>query len=219
MESIAEHIDAALAGSERSLSERSLSAYAKRVIELDRQTEEHFQTSSPILRSSRRTRAESGDSLENVPSLPLLQEVNAPNRILDVSEAKVEEDPSQKSEIQEVDYTKLEASVIEDAYSKQSRKSDVLLKLDLEQGDSSEILSRKDLPLDSVNVQKDLVRLAIENLHRKELKEKESDQDTDHSPNIKSEKDIQEQKNMKERDLSLLEHFFAPKEIAYSEDF
>ncbi|XP_044123148.1 centrosome-associated protein 350 isoform X2 [Neovison vison] len=217
LESIAEHIDAALAGSERSVSERSLSAYAKRVIELDRQTEEHFHTSSPILRSSRRTRAESGDSLENVPSLPLLKELNVPNRILDVSDAQ--EDSSQKSEIQEVDYTKLEASVIEDACSKQSGKSDVLLKLDLEHGDSSEILSRKDLPLDSVNVQKDLVRLAIENLHRKELKEKESDLDTDHSPNIQSEKDIPEQKNIKERDLSLLEHLFAPKEISYSEDF
>ncbi|XP_059002944.1 centrosome-associated protein 350 isoform X3 [Mustela lutreola] len=217
LESIAEHVDAALAGSERLVSERSLSAYAKRVIELDRQTEEHFHTSSPILRSSRRTRAESGDSLENVPSLSLLKELNVPNRILDVSDAQ--EDSSQKSEIQEVDYTKLEASVIEDACSKQSGKSDVLLKLDLEQGDSSEILSRKDVPLDSVNVQKDLVRLAIENLHRKELKEKESHPDTDHSPNIQSEKDIPEQKNIKERDLSLLEHLFAPKEISYSEDF
>ncbi|XP_022363845.1 centrosome-associated protein 350 isoform X2 [Enhydra lutris kenyoni] len=217
LESIAEHVDAALAGSERSVSERSLSAYAKRVIELDRQTEEHFHTSSPILRSSRRTRAESGDSLENVPSLPLLKELNAPSRILDVSDAQ--EDSSQKSEIQEVDYTKLEAPVIEDACSKQSGKSDVLLKLDLEQGDSSEILSRKDLPLDSVNVQKDLVRLAIESLHRKELKEKESDPDMDHSLNIQSEKDIPEQKNIKERDLSLLEHLFAPKEISYSEDF
>uniref|UniRef100_A0A8C0MDU1 CAP-Gly domain-containing protein n=1 Tax=Canis lupus familiaris TaxID=9615 RepID=A0A8C0MDU1_CANLF len=216
LESIAEHVDAALAGSERSVPERSLSAYAKRVIELDRQTEEHFQTSSPILRSSR-TRAESGDSLENVPSLPLLKELNVSNRILDVSDAKVEEDSSQKSEIQEVDYTKLEESVIEEAYSKQSRKSDVLLKLDLEQGDSSEILSRKDLSLDSINVQKDLVRLAIENLHRKELKE--SDQDMDHSPNIQSERDIQEQKNIKERDLSLLENLFAPKEIPYSVDF
>ncbi|XP_032718616.1 centrosome-associated protein 350 isoform X4 [Lontra canadensis] len=217
LESIAEHVDAALAGSERSISERSLSAYAKRVIELDRQTEEHFHTSSPILRSSRRTRAESGDSLENVPSLPLLKELNAPNRILDVSDAQ--EDSSQRSEIEEVDYTKLKARVIEDACLKQSGKSDVLLKLDLEQGDSSEILSRKDLPLDSVKVQEDLVRLAIENLHRRELKEKESDPDVDHSPNIQSEKDIPEQKNIKERDLSLLGHLFAPKEISYSEDF
>uniref|UniRef100_A0A667I3N3 Centrosomal protein 350 n=1 Tax=Lynx canadensis TaxID=61383 RepID=A0A667I3N3_LYNCA len=218
LESIAEHVDAALAGSERSVSERSLSAYAKRVIELDRQTEEHFQTSSPILRSSRKARAESGDSLENVPSLSLLKELNAPNRILDVLDAKVEE-TSQKSEIQEVDYAKLEESVIEEAYSKQCRKSDVLLKLDLEQGDSSEILSRKDLPLDSVNVQKDLVRLAIENLHKKQLKERESDQGTDHSTSTQSEKEVHEQRNIKERDSSLSEHLFAPKETSYSEDF
>ena len=138
--------------------------------ELDGRTEEHFQT-SPILRSSRRTRAESGDSLENVPSLSLLKELNASYRILDVSGAKAEEESSQKSEIQVVDYAKLEESAIEDAYSKQSRKADVFLKLDLEQGDSSEILSRKDLPLDSINVQKDLVRLAIENLHKKETYE------------------------------------------------
>ncbi|XP_057582084.1 centrosome-associated protein 350 isoform X2 [Hippopotamus amphibius kiboko] len=219
LESIAEHVDAALAGSERSVSERSLSAYAKRMIELDSRTEEHFQTSSPILRSSRRTRAESGDSLENVPSLPLLKELNASNRILDVSGAKVEEESSQKSEIQEVEYAKLEESAIEDAYSKQSRKSDVFLKLDLEQGDSSEILSRKDLSLESINVQKDLIRLAIENLHKKESKERQSDQDTSHSPNIQSEKDTHVQKNIKSRDSSWSEHLFTPKEISYSEDF
>ncbi|XP_037362248.1 centrosome-associated protein 350 [Talpa occidentalis] len=216
LESIAEHVDAALAGSERSISERSLSAYTKRVDELDSQTEEHFQTSSPILRP-RKTRAESGDYLENVPSLPLLKEYSVPNRILDMSDAKVEES-SQKSELQEVGYTKLEKSVIEDAYSKQSRKSDVLLKLDLEQGDSSEIFS-KSLSLDSVNVQKDLVRLAIETLHKNELKDRQSNQDMDHSPNVKSEKDIHEQKNIKERDSLLSDHLFPPKDISYSEDF
>lgn len=203
-----------MADSEASVSERSLSAYAKRVIELDSRAEERLQTSSPILRS-RRTRAESGDSLENVPLLPLLKELNAPNRILDVSDAKVEEVDSQKSEVQEVKYAKLEDNAIEDAYFKQIRKCDVLLKLELEQGESSEIPSKKDLPLDSINVQKDLVRLAIENLHKKELKERQSDQDVDHS---QSEKDIREQKNIKERDSSMSEHLFAPKEI-YSEDF
>lgn len=208
-----------MAGSERSVSERSLSAYAKRMIELDSRTEEHFQTSSPILRSSRRTRADSGDSLENVPSLPLLKELTASNRILDVSDAKVEKESSQKSEIHEVEYAKLEESAIEDAYSKQSRKPDVFLKLDLEQGDSSEILSRKDLSLDSIKVQKDLVRLAIENLHKKESKERQPDQDMGHSANIQSEKDTHIQKNIKGRDSSWSEHLFACKEISYSEDF
>ncbi|XP_023609766.1 centrosome-associated protein 350 isoform X2 [Myotis lucifugus] len=218
LESIAEHVDAALAGSERSVSERSLSAYARRVIELDSRIEEHFQTSSPILRSSRKIRAESGDSIENIPSLPPPKELNAPNRILDVSDAKVEEEASQNSEIQEVKYTELEESTVEEAYFKQSRKSDVLLKLDLEQGDSSEILSRKDLSLDAVNVQKDFVSLAIEDLDKKELRERLSDQDMDHSQNIQSERGILQQKNIKERDLSLSEHL-APKEISYSEDF
>ncbi|XP_065792226.1 centrosome-associated protein 350 isoform X3 [Muntiacus reevesi] len=218
LESIAEHVDAALTGSERSISEKSSSAYAKRMTELDGRTEEHFQT-SPILRSSRRTRAESGDSLENVPSLSLLKELNASHRILDVSGAKGEEESSEKSEIQEVEYAKLEESAIEDAYSKQSRKADVFLKLDLEQGDSSEILSRKDLPLDSVNIQKDLVRLAIENLHKKETKERQSDEDTSHSPNIQSEKETHVQKNIKSRDSSWSQRLLASKEISYFEDF
>ncbi|XP_060252649.1 centrosome-associated protein 350 isoform X5 [Ovis aries] len=218
LESIAEHVDAALTGSERSVSEKSSSAYAKRMTELDGRTEEHFQT-SPILRSSRRTRAESGDSLENVPSLSLLKELNASYRILDVSGAKAEEESSQKSEIQEVDYAKLEESAIEDAYSKQSRKADVFLKLDLEQGDSSEILSRKDLPLDSINVQKDLVRLAIENLHKTETKEGQSNEDISHSPNIQSEKETHVQKNIKSRDSSWSQHVLASKEMSYSEDF
>lgn len=218
LESIAEHVDAALTGSERSVSEKSSSAYAKRMTELDGRTEEHFQT-SPILRSSRRTRAESGDSLENVPSLSLLKELNASYRILDVSGAKAEEESSQKSEIQEVDYAKLEESAIEDAYSKQSRKADVFLKLDLEQGDSSEILSRKDLPLDSINVQKDLVRLAIENLHKTETKEGQSNEDISHSPNIQSEKETHVQKNIKSRDSSWSQRVLASKEMSYSEDF
>lgn len=219
LESIAEHVDAALAGSERSVSERSLSAYARRVIELDSRIEEHFQTSSPILRSSRKIGAESGESIENIPSLPPPKELNAPNRILDVSGAKVEEEGSQNLEIQEVKYAELEESTVEEAYFKQSRKSDVLLKLDLEQGDSSEILSRKDLSLDAVNVQKDLDSLAIEDLDKKELRERQSDQAMDHSQNIQSERGILQQKNIKERDLSLSEHLLAPKEISYSEDF
>ncbi|XP_047376138.1 centrosome-associated protein 350 [Sciurus carolinensis] len=220
LESIAEHVDASLSGSERSASEKSLSAYAKRMIELDSRTEESLQTPSPVLRSSRKSRAESGDSLENVLSLPQLKELNASTRILGVLDAKVEES-NQKSEIQEVEYVKLEKSEIEGAYSKLSGKSDVLLKLDLKQGDSSETLSQKDLSLDSANVQKDLVRLSIENLHKKEetLKEKKSDQDIGHSADMQSGEDIHEQKNKEEKNLFLSEHHFAPKDLSYSEDF
>ncbi|XP_029417772.1 centrosome-associated protein 350 [Nannospalax galili] len=217
--SIAEHVDSSLSGSERAVSEKSLSAYAKRVIELDSRIEEHLQVSSQIL-ISREAQIESGDSLESAPSLPLLKELNVPDRIYDVSEAKAEEF-SQNSEIQEVEYTKLEKSEIEDACSKQSEKSDVLLRLDLNQDDSPEMLSKKILLLDSVNVQNDLVRLSMENFHQTEemLKEKESDQSTDHSQDIQSAKDTHEQKDREKRDSSFSDHHFVSKELSYSEDF
>ncbi|KAM6219118.1 centrosome-associated protein 350 [Rhynchocyon petersi] len=215
LESIAEHTDAALSGSEKSIPERSLYSYAKKGIELDSQAEEP----SPILRSSRRIRAESGDSLENVSSLSLL---NVPIRILDVSESLAEEASHKRSEIQEkIEHAKLEKSEIESAYFKHSGKSDVLLKLDLDQGDSSEILSKTDLPLDPINIPKNLDRLTIENLHKKEemLKKEQSGQEVVHSSNIQTGKDSDEQKSIKERDSSLSDHLSAPKELSYSEDF
>ncbi|XP_069890438.1 centrosome-associated protein 350 isoform X4 [Dipodomys merriami] len=213
LESIAEHV-----GSDRSVSEKSLSAYAKRMIELDNLTEEHLQTSYSVHTSSRSPRAESGDSLENAPSHPFHKELSVPSRILGMSDATVEES-AQKSEIQE-EYTKLEKSEIEDTYSKHSGKSDVLLKLDMKPGDSSEILSRKDLS-DSVNGPNELVRLAFDSLQRKEeiLKDRQSDKDKDHSQDNQSGKDTPEQKNEKERNSSLSEHLFVPKALSDSEDF
>ncbi|KAM5239084.1 centrosome-associated protein 350 isoform 2-T2 [Ctenodactylus gundi] len=219
LDSIAEHVDASLSGSERSVSERSLSAYVKKVNELDSQTEEHLQAPSPVLRSLKRTRAESGDCAENVSSLTLLHELNALNRVPDLSEAKVEES-NKKTETQEIEYVKSEKSEIDD-YSKPSGKSNVLPKLNLKLGESSEILLEKDLPIDSVNVQKDLARLAIESLHKKEelMKERKSDQDADCSLDIQPAKDIHEQNCKMGKDSSLSEHLFAPKELSYSEDF
>ncbi|KAM4861546.1 centrosome-associated protein 350 isoform 2-T4 [Thomomys bottae] len=211
--SVAEHV-----GSDRSVSEKSLSSYAKRMIELDSLTEEHLQSPYLIHRPSRSSRAESGDSIENVPSHPFLKELSSPNRILGMSDATVEES-AQKSEIEE-EYTKLEKSEIEDTCSKHSGKSDVLLKLDMKQEDSSEILSKKDL-LDSIHGPNDLVTLALENLQKKEemLKERQSDKDMDHSQDNQSGKDTHEQKNEKEMNSSLSEHLFAPKVLSYSEDF
>nr|XP_045017374.1 centrosome-associated protein 350 isoform X3 [Jaculus jaculus] len=212
LESIAEHT-----GSERAVSERSLSAYAKRVIEVDNGAEEHLLAPSPVLSSSRKTPTECGDSLENAHSLLLVKELSVPSGTDGVSEAEAE-DSTQKSEIQEI-ITKLEKSEIEDAHSSQSGKSHVLLKLDLKQEDSSEILSKKDLPLDSVNVQKDFVQLTTESFHKKEETLKRSDQNTDQSPDTQSGKDTHKQKSKKERDSSLRDHLLVPKELSYSEDF
>ncbi|XP_076403770.1 centrosome-associated protein 350 isoform X6 [Peromyscus maniculatus bairdii] len=213
--SIAEHVDSSLSCSERALSERSLSAYAKRVVELDSRIEEHLQASSPVL-SSRKTRTESGDSLRSAPSLPAPKELSAPNGIYDLSEAKAEE-ASQKSEIQEIEYTQPEKSETEDACSGQSERPGVLLRLDL----TSEIPSNQELPSDSTKIQKDSAKSTIEISHEKEeiLKESQSDQSVDHSQDIQSARDIHEQKGREEGDSALSGHLYAPKESSYSEDF
>lgn len=218
LDSIAEHVGTSLSSSERSVSERSLPAYAKRVIELDSRADERLQTPSPILRLSRAAGAESGDSLENVPSLPLLKELSIPGRALDGSGAKTEE-LGHKPETQKLERAKLEETEIEGDCSKPSEKSDVLLQLDLEQGDASGSLSNKALPLDSVDVETDLVRLVLENLHTKEeiLKERQSDQDVDHGAAIQSE-DIHGPKNREERELPASQHLFTPEEASYSEE-
>ncbi|MEJ1270199.1 centrosomal protein 350 [Cricetulus griseus] len=204
--SIAEHIDS-LSCSERAISERSLFTSAKGVA-----VEEHLQASSPVV-SSRKTGSEQGDSLESAPSLPPLMESRAPSRIYDVFEAKAE-DSSQKSEIQELEYTKLEKSETEDACSKQSGRSEVLLRLDL----NSEILSNKELPSDSTNIQNDLGKSAMEIFHEV-LKENQCDQSTDHSPDIQSARETHEHKGREKGDTALSEHLSAPKESSYSEDF
>lgn len=208
--SIAEHIDSSLSCSERAISERSLSASAKGAA-----IAEHSQASSPVM-SLRKTQTERGDSLESAPSLPPLVELSAPNRVYDVSEAKAE-DSSQKSEIQEIEYTKPEKSEAEDACSKQSGRSEVLLKLDL----TSEILSNKELPSDSTHIQNDLGKSAIGIFHEKEevLKENQCDQSTDHSPDIQSARETHDHKGSEKGDMALSEHLSAPKESSYSEDF
>ncbi|XP_041518226.1 centrosome-associated protein 350 isoform X3 [Microtus oregoni] len=210
--SIAEHVDSSLSCSERTISERSLPAHAKRVVELDNRTEEGLQASSPVL-SSRRTQEEPGDSLKSAPSLPPLKELTAPTRIYDLSEAKAE-DSSQKSEIQELEYPEQERSEAGDSCSKQSGRSEVLLRLDL----TSEILSNKELPSDSTNLQKDLVKPTIEAFHEKEEVLNHSEQSVDPSQDLQSASDVHEQKCREQGD-SALSGLLAPKDSSYSEDF
>ncbi|GAB1285566.1 Centrosome-associated protein 350 [Apodemus speciosus] len=213
--SIAEHVDSSLSCSERATSERSLSAYAKRGAESDSRRE-HLQASSPVL-SSRKTQTESRESLESTPSLSPVKELNASDRIDDVSEAKAE-DSSQKSEIQEIDSMKLEKSEGDDACCKQSGGSEVLLELGL----TSEALSDKELPSDSANVQQDLVKQATGAFHEKEevLKENQCNRSTnDSSHDIQSAGGIPEQECRENGDSTLSGRLSVPKESSYSEDF
>ncbi|XP_076797485.1 centrosome-associated protein 350 isoform X2 [Arvicanthis niloticus] len=213
--SIAEHVDSSLSCSERAVSERSLSAHAERGVELDSRVE-HLQASSPVL-SSRKTQTESRDSLESTPSLSPVKELNAPEQIYDVSEAKVE-DSSQKSEIQETESMKLERSEVGDACCQPSGASEVLLKLEL----TSETLSEKELPSHSADVQQDLVKTATEVFHEKEevLQENQSNQSTDDSSqDTQSAGGIPEQECRENGDSTLSGHRSAPNESSYSEDF
>ncbi|XP_054975839.1 centrosome-associated protein 350 isoform X2 [Sorex araneus] len=207
--SVSEQIDVAGADTERSSSEKSLSISAKRMFELDGRTEEHFQTSSPILRSSRKTRADSGASLENVPEVPRLKDLNVPSRILDVSDVKAEEASSQKSDLPDVGLGGSEESTAGSTRSKPSEESGVLVKLDTKQGHSPTVLPKEDLPLESPDIQSNLIRLAVGRLHQKEPKD-----GMDQGPGIRSERDREE------RDLPFSEHLFAPRETSsYSEEF
>lgn len=183
------------------------------MVESDNRIEEGLQASSPVL-SSRKTQEEPGDSLKSAPSLPPLKELTAPSRIYDLSEAKAE-DSSQKSEIQELEYPEQERSETGDTCSKQSGRSEVLLRLDL----TSEILSNKELPSDSTNLQKDLVKSTVEAFHEKEEVLNHSEQSVDPSQNLQSASDVHEQKCREQEDSALSGLLLALKDSSYSEDF
>ncbi|XP_072504597.1 centrosome-associated protein 350 isoform X3 [Notamacropus eugenii] len=224
LESIAEHLDASLSSSEKSLFERSLSTPAKRPADLDIRVEQP-PNPSPNLKISRRARAESGDYLENVPLVSPFKDLSH-DRISSVLDIKLEEEYSHKSEIQEevVEYAKSEESEIEDTYSKLSEKSCVLLKLDLEQGDSPEILSKKGLSnLDSKKAPEDSHSpVAIEKLQKKEdmIKEAQKNRDdVEKNLSAKSEQAFYRQKIAEEQDLEFSEQRSALREMSYSNDF
>nr|XP_020840007.1 centrosome-associated protein 350 [Phascolarctos cinereus] len=223
LESIAEHLDASPSSSEKSFSERSLSSSAKRPADLDIRVE-HTPNPSPNLKISRRVRAESGDYLENVPLLSPFKDLNT-DRISSVLDIRLEEEYSHKSEIQEemVEYAKSEENEIENTYSKLSGQSCVLLKLDLEQGDSPDILSKKSLHLDSKNAPKDSHSLvAVEKLQKKEEMIKEAQMDRDDGEkdlSAKSEQASCRQKIAEEQDLSFSEQLSALRDMSYSDDF
>ncbi|XP_042318196.1 centrosome-associated protein 350 isoform X2 [Sceloporus undulatus] len=74
--SIAEHIDAL------SHSEKSVSAYTKRFIEAEIRAEEQSQTPSPLLKAARKSRGESGDSLDSSASSTLFKDIGDINKTL-----------------------------------------------------------------------------------------------------------------------------------------
>ncbi|KAM7162086.1 centrosome-associated protein 350 isoform 1-T1 [Macrochelys suwanniensis] len=223
LESIAEHVDAV-----SSNSERSVSVHIKRLIDSEVHTEESSRTLSPVFKSPRRSRAESGDSLDSVPSSSLLQDLRDGDKVSHVLVNKSEDVSSDdivsnhKSDIQEeMEYIKSEESKVEDANNKQSENSGALLMLDIHQESLPEVLPKRHLHSDTEQSQKELFSLTAENIQSREEISKQSETVKDGVGSDQS--DRSEKSSLsnwaQEKDFSLSEQVFAQKEPSYSEDF
>uniref|UniRef100_A0A8C3T9H7 Centrosomal protein 350 n=1 Tax=Chelydra serpentina TaxID=8475 RepID=A0A8C3T9H7_CHESE len=223
LESIAEHVDAV-----SSNSERSVSVHIKRLIDSEVHTEEPSRTLSPVFKSTRRSRAESGDSLDSVPSSSLLQDLRDGDKVSHVLVNKSEDVSSDdivsnhKSDIQEeMEYIKSEESEVEDANNKQSENSGALLMLDIHQESLPEVLPKSHLHSDTEQSQKELFSLTAENIQSREEISKLSETVKDGVGSDQSDRSEKSSlsKWAQEKDFSPSEQVFAQKEPSYSEDF
>ncbi|XP_064371712.1 centrosome-associated protein 350 isoform X3 [Dromaius novaehollandiae] len=222
LESIAEHGDPAL-----SRTERAVSVHSKKVVATDIHAEELSQTSSLVLKSTRRSRAESGDSLDNVSSSPLLKDIKDVSKLSHgsvsnmVNTSSDETILSHKSEIQEdIQYIKSEEYELEDSHGKPLENSDVLLMLDKEQESSLDILPKKVLCSENEQFQKETFGLTVESLHGTEeiLDQRLTDKDTVTGQSVE-ESSHKLSRSAEEKDCLLSEQVFTQKEQSYLEDF
>ncbi|KGL99574.1 Centrosome-associated protein 350 [Charadrius vociferus] len=219
LESISEHADAV-----SSRTERSVSVHTKKVAVTDFHAEGPSGTSSSVLMSPRRSRAGSGDSLDNVPSSSLLKDVKDISRVFHgsinsvVKASNAEAAFSHKSEIQEdLEYIKSEEYETEGSHVKPLESSDVLLTLDKEQESSSDILPKKVLHSENEHSQKELFGLAVASLHGTEeiLEQRTADKDAVTGLSVEE----YSLKSAEEKGYLLSEQLFSQKEPSYLEDF
>uniref|UniRef100_A0A8C4VD35 Centrosomal protein 350 n=1 Tax=Falco tinnunculus TaxID=100819 RepID=A0A8C4VD35_FALTI len=184
-------------------------------------------TSSSVLMSPRSSRAESGDSLDNVPSSSLFKDVKDISRIShgsmnNVANASSDEAAfSHKSEIQEdLEYIKSEEYEIEGSHVKPLESSDVLLTLDKEQESSQDILPKKVLCSEDKHSQKELFGLAVESLDGTEeiLEHRLVDKEAVSGPSVE-ESSRKLSRSAEEKGYLLSEQPFSQKEPSYLEDF
>ncbi|XP_074859420.1 centrosome-associated protein 350 [Carettochelys insculpta] len=225
LESIAEHVDAV-----SSSSETSASVHIKRLIDSEVHAEEPSRTLSPVFKSPRRPRAESGDSSDSVPSSALLKDLRDGDRVSHVLVSKSEDVSSddivfsRKSDTQEdMEYIKSEDSEVDDANSKHSESSGALLTLDIHQENLPEVHQKRDLHSDSEQSQKELFSLVAENIQSREEISKQRgtlNSDVGNDQRDRSEKSsFKLSKWAQEEDFSPQEQAFNQKEPSYSEDF
>uniref|UniRef100_A0A7M4EIA4 Centrosomal protein 350 n=1 Tax=Crocodylus porosus TaxID=8502 RepID=A0A7M4EIA4_CROPO len=223
LESIAEHVDAV-----PSSTEQSVSMHSKRLIETEIHTEEPSQTLSPVLKSPRRSRAESGDSLDSVPSSSFFKDLGEYCRQSQVLRSRSEDASvndivsSHKSELpEEMEYRKPEEFEVEGANIKHSECSGAILTLEREQENSLEVFPKKD-PFTEIELsQKELFGFAFENIQSREEVSEQKQMNKDEVVSDRStdtgKSSYKLRKLIEEKDIT--EQVFGQKGLSYSEDF
>ncbi|KAJ6657350.1 hypothetical protein lerEdw1_002517 [Lerista edwardsae] len=215
LESIAEHVDAF------SQSERPMPSYSKKFIEAEIRTEEHCRTPSPLLKAPRKTRAESGDSLDSLPSSALFIDIGDTNKTPHLPSNKFEEATSYDSHVsanksvlqEEMDSVKseeLEAEVADKAFERLD--TSVLF---IEQKSSPPATLKADVSPEADQLKKKQIGLAVEQ-DRKEMSE-EGYKDEESAIAVKSSYRLG--KELLKGDSSLSEQNLIFKELSYSNDF
>uniref|UniRef100_A0A7M4EIA9 Centrosomal protein 350 n=1 Tax=Crocodylus porosus TaxID=8502 RepID=A0A7M4EIA9_CROPO len=225
LESIAEHVGAGLCGSREN---PSVSMHSKRLIETEIHTEEPSQTLSPVLKSPRRSRAESGDSLDSVPSSSFFKDLGEYCRQSQVLRSRSEDASvndivsSHKSELpEEMEYRKPEEFEVEGANIKHSECSGAILTLEREQENSLEVFPKKD-PFTEIELsQKELFGFAFENIQSREEVSEQKQMNKDEVVSDRStdtgKSSYKLRKLIEEKDIT--EQVFGQKGLSYSEDF
>ncbi|XP_061490227.1 centrosome-associated protein 350 isoform X2 [Rhineura floridana] len=217
LESIAEHIDII------SHSEKSVSAYTKKFIEAEIRTEEHSQMPSPLLKSPRKSRAESGDSLDSLASSALFKDLGDISKTSHVSQNKFEDAKSYDSLVstnrsvvqEEIESVKLEESEAEVVY-KVSESSDPSA-FDTEQKSSPPASLKTDACPEAELLENDQMDLAFVCVQETKEIPEENYNDDESATSVKSSRTLN--KELLKGDSLVSEKISICNEPSYSNDF
>ncbi|XP_034977663.2 centrosome-associated protein 350 isoform X2 [Zootoca vivipara] len=214
LESIAEHVDAAS-------HEKSVSAYTKKFIEAEIQTEEHSRTISSSVHSTRKSRAEPGGSLESLASSSLFKDLGDLNKASHVSQDRFEDAESYDSTVstnrsviqEEIESLKSEESEAE-VSQKVSERCDAY-KLDKELKSSPPASLKADVCPEAELLGKNQIELAF--VERKTEMRKETNKGDKSALTIESSPTLS--KELLKGDALVSEKISICKEPTYSNDF
>ncbi|KAH0618271.1 hypothetical protein JD844_017309 [Phrynosoma platyrhinos] len=210
--SIAEHIDAL------SHSEKSVSAYTKKFIEAEIRPEEQSRTPSPLLKAARKSRAESGDSLDHSTSSTVFKDIGDINKTLHVPSNKFEDATNYDS------FISSNRSVVQEGVK--SVKSEVVDKVSERSDASVYDVEQTSLPPVSLNTcvspeadsleKKQLSLISVGILEGKKIPDKKS-KDDENAVSVKCLNRMN--KGMLREESLVSEHNSICKEPSYSNDF